>query len=319
MNRLKFSILMILRILFGFLLSGIILTSCKNDDDDSDYVGNWTKSSDFEGVARNEAVSFVVGDYAYVGSGLPAEAEARYSAAAFAIGTKGYFGTGYNGDDYLDDFWEYDTENNTWSSKAHFGGSKRYGAVGFSVGNKGYIATGYDDNYLKDLWEYDPTSDTWTKRSSLNGTKRRDASVFVIADKAYVVGGINNGSYVDDFCSYDPTTDTWTLKNKISDATDESFDDEYTTIRRSNAVAFSSPTKGYFATGVYSTLINNVWEYDPDLDTWTQKTGFEGTEREAAVGFTVQNRFFVTTGRSSGYQLDDTWEFKPDETYDDKN
>lgn len=327
--------------LFLFFSSFLLLIAC-TDDSDTDLVGNWTQASDFEGVARNEAVCFVVGDFAYVGTGYNGKKQlsdfwkydsdnkywtqvadfpgtARYSAVAFGVGNKGYIGTGYDGDNYLKDFWEYDTENNIWTEKTPFGGSARYGAVGFSLGQKGYISTGYDDNYLKDLWEYDPSTDSWAQKVSLGGSKRRDASVFVIADKAYVVAGVNNGSVVDDFWRYNPETGTWDELRKIIDYSDESYDDEYSTIARSNAVAFASDEKGYLALGTSSALLNNVWEYNPVTDTWEEKTNFEYTVRDGAVGFAVKNRFFITTGRSGGYQLDDTWEFKPNEAYDDKN
>lgn len=326
----------------GLLLSGVIIFSCTDSEDETNLIGNWTKSSDFEGIARNEAVSFVVDDYAYVGTGYNGKKSladfwkfdvenkywtqvadfpgaARYSAVGFAIGSKGYIGTGYDGDNYMKDFWEYNPVTNTWTEKTAFGGSARYGAVGFSLTNKGFISTGYDGNYLKDLWEYDPSNDTWSQKVSLGGTKRREASAFVINDKAYLLAGINNGSLVNDFWRYDNQTGNWTELRKISNYSDESYDDEYSTISRYNGVTFASGDKGYIALGTSSSLSPNVWEYNPVTDLWTERTGFEGTLREGSVGFYARNKFFITTGRSSGYQLDDTWEFKPSEEYDDKN
>jgi hypothetical protein len=60
---------------------------------------------------------------------------------------EGIIGTGH---DYLlytncRDFWEYNTNNASWSGKSDFGGTSRYGAVGFSIDSKGYIGTGYGD------------------------------------------------------------------------------------------------------------------------------------------------------------------------------
>ncbi|NJK95049.1 MAG: galactose oxidase [Bacteroidetes bacterium] len=326
---------------FSLVIACSLFLSCESSDDE-DLVGNWTKSSDFEGVARNEAVSFVVGDFAYVGTGYNGKKQlsdfwkydsdnkywtqvadfpgkARYSAVAFGVETKGYVGTGYDGDNYLKDFWEYDPATNIWTEKAEFGGSARYGAAGFGIDSKGYIGTGYDDNYLKDLWEYDPTTDAWTQKVSLGGSKRREASVFVISGKAYMCAGINNGSLVTDFWQYDPQSGAWTELRKITNYSDDSYDDEYTTITRSNAVGFALNGKGYLALGSSSSLVSAVWEYNPVSDIWEQKSAFEGTTRDGAVSFVIKDRSFITTGRSGGYQLDDTWEFKPDETYDDKN
>ena len=58
-----------------------------------------------------------------------------------------------------------------------------------------------------------------------------------------------------------------------------------------------------------------TWEYDFAHDTWLQKTPYEGPAREGAVGFTVKNRGFVTTGASSSTAFDDLREFHPNEVY----
>ncbi|HEX3008695.1 MAG TPA: kelch repeat-containing protein [Bacteroidales bacterium] len=335
--------------IISLLFAASFIISCTDDDSDSDLIGNWTKSSDFEGIARNGAVSFVINNKAYVGTGyngkkalsdfwrFDSETQSwtqvaslkdqdniehpRYTAAAFAIGDKGYVGTGENDDVYLSDFWEYDSNTNAWSKKPDFAGSARKGAIGFSIGSKGYIATGFDDNYLKDIWEYDPATSTWSQKPSLGGTKRVSAQVFVIDDKAYIVGGNNNGSLVYDFWRFDPSQENpWTSLRKINNSnSDESYDDEYTTIARYSGVAFTSADKkGYITTGYSGSLSNTVWEYDPSTDLWKEKTSFEGSTRFEAVGFTINNRMFITTG-SYGDQLDDTWEFKPAEEYDENN
>lgn len=326
------------------LVVGIVFFGCtKTSSSTSDYEGNWARSSDFEGVARTEAVSFTIGSYAYIGTGYKGSdvrlkdfwqfdptngtwkqkadlpGVERSSAVAFAISDKGYVGTGYDGVNKLNDFYEYDASANTWTQKADFAGSARYDAVGFSVNNMGYIATGFDDNYLKDNWQYDPTTDQWTQKSSLGGYKRKGAIVFVIDDEAYLCTGINNGDNINDFWMYDGSTDTWTEKRKISDAnSDEDYDDDYTIVR-DDAVAFVMNGKAYITCGENSGIISTTWEYTPSTDLWVEKTSFEGTARIGAVGFTINNVGYVVTGNNSSYQFDDCWLFEPstDQTDDD--
>lgn len=84
------------------------LLSCNTDDDGSDLIGNWTERSVFDGTPRS-------------------------GASAFTIGDIGYMGTGYDGDDYLNDFWAYDMNGDFWSQKADFPGSGRSAAVGFAI------------------------------------------------------------------------------------------------------------------------------------------------------------------------------------------
>lgn len=320
-----------------------LMASCaKEVESDDDLLGNWKRSFEFEGVSRTEAVSFTIGDVVYVGGGTDGKKNlqdfwrydytmgtwiriadfpgtARSSAVGFAIDGKGYVGTGYDdNDDYLKDFWSYDPRTDSWTRKADFGGTARFEAVGFAIDKLGFVCAGYDGNFLKDLWAYDPATDSWTQKSSLGGSKRSGASVFVYNKQAYVVAGVNNGSYLNDFWVYNAESNSWTEKRKISDATDEDYDDEYDDyIKRSNGATFIRGTKGYLLCGNRSGVIGSVWEYDFASDLWAEKTFFEGTPREGCVAFTVSNKLFMTMGNNSSVRFDDMWEFDPDAEQDD--
>jgi N-acetylneuraminic acid mutarotase len=318
--------------------------SCSDDNSTVDLVGNWIELSDFEGIPRSDAVGFAIGNKGYVGTGYNPDAKDdtsvcadgrikdfweydperntwnqkasfpggyRNGAVGISTATKGYVGTGYDGDSSKNDFWEYDPAMNTWTRKADFAGSRRYGAMGFSIDNKVYIGTGYDGYYLKDFWEYDPATNGWTKKASVGGSKRTNAVGFTINGKGYVCTGMDNGAYEDDFWEYDPATDVWTELRSISNATDESFDDNYTTLTGVNKVGFALNGKGYIATGGAGTATSIVWEYDPATDLWEEKTAFEGTARVDAVAFVIGDRAYVATGRSSSYYFDDIWGFEP--------
>ncbi len=329
---------------FPFILMLLLLSSCSSDDSSEDLVGNWVNRFSFEGKARSYAISFTINDKAYIISGYDGDERVRLqdtwefdptnnswlkkanfpgvgrtSAIGFSVNGKGYIGCGYDGDNKLKDFWEYDPTTDSWSKKSEFSGSARYGSVAFSVGGKGYVMGGYDGNYLKDLWEYDPTSNAWTPKTSLPGNKRFNAMSFVIDNIAYVVGGNNNGTYIDDFWAYDASSDTWAKKRDIADNSDESYDDDYGTIDRQNAVTFVINGLGYLATGDNGGLTSSVWEYDPTTDLWQDKTPFEGAARNCAVGITVQNRGFVLLGKSSSLYFDDIWEFQPFAEYDEND
>lgn len=324
--------------------------------DTATTVGNWVKRSAFDGNGRAGAACFVINDIAYIGTGydgttryndlwafnattqswsqkayMPSAAPKRNSAAAFAIGTMGYIvggacdaGTGYNGK--LNDTWEYDASSNIWTATAKAslpdpnataGSGARYGAVGFAIGGKGYVGTGYTGSHTKDMYEYDNVANTWTQKTSMPSTdKRQGASVMVYDNKAYIVSGTNNGVTVNEMWVYTPATDTWTQKSNITNTTTDTYDDLYTSINRSNAVAFVIGSKGYLTTGINGAYVNNTWEYDFATDRWTEKTKFERAERSDAVAFTVNGRGFVALGKNSTYYYDNLEEFKPNDTYD---
>jgi N-acetylneuraminic acid mutarotase len=333
----------------------LFFVSCQEDEV---FLGDWYEGSDFNGKSRSEAVCFLIDDKAYVGTGIdqdldrlkdfwvfdplennglggwtrlapmPDEAITRSGAVAFAAGGKGYVGTGVDDDgNELKDFWCYDPETNTWSAvENEFPGDIRFGAVAFSLNGHGYVGTGYndDDGELNDFFSFDPATGLWTS-VGYPGSKRRDACVFIIDNTAYFVGGTKNGTnssaLEDDFYSYNEKNG-WVKLRKISDDDDdEDFDDDYTTIKRTAAVAFSIHGKGYLATGSSGSSIDYVWEYNPTTDLWNEKTRFQGGARTEAVGFAIGDYGYIATGKAStSYLHNDMAIFDPnaedDEDYD---
>lgn len=324
--------------LYGIaIVSAICCSGCTKDvAGDDELVGNWVRRWDFEADARTEAIATVTAEgKVFVGLGFDGQhrlddfweydnnedvwyprqsfpGTLRNDAVTFSLLNKVYVGLGYDGVNYLNDFWRYDPVTDTWDSVAVFPASARTGAIGFAINDKGYISSGYDGNFLKDFWEYDPQLNQWTKKATHIGLKRQDGVAFVIDGKAYLCTGINNGEYVNDFYVYDQANDSWESKRVITNGDEDlDYDDDYTSITRSNAVAFVLNGKGYITTGRNGSYRSNTWEYDPATDLWIERTAFEATAREGAVAFVVNNRAFVGLGNSSNLRFDDFREFLP--------
>jgi len=304
-----------------------------DSEDTSTVEGNWVRKSSFNGVGRSGAVSFVIGDKAYVGLGYDGDdylqdfwsydaennnwskvdsfpGDGRTGAVAFAIDNKGYVATGYDGDNELSDVWEYDSTTDSWTELEPFAGTARYLAVAYALDGNGYIGSGYDGTYLKDFWEFSPETGTWTEVISLKGEKRRAAIAFVIDDYAYVGTGTNNGLYETDFWQMETSELDWTELTDLDD------DDDYNIVRQS-AVAFELDGYGYVTVGSVGTNTSTTWEYTPGSDIWEEKTGFEGVGRSGAVSFTINNRAFVALGGSASSYYEDIWEFVPTDDYDE--
>lgn len=311
------------------------LMACSSSTDTTVYLGDWYKKSSYEGVARSGAASFVIDGKVYVGIGYDGDkwlkdfyeydAEknnwfkkadfpgiGRSAAVAFTINGKGYVGSGSDGTNYLKDFYEYDPIADSWTQVADFTGSARFEATAFAIDNLGYVCAGYDGNYLKDMYAYDPQSNTWSQKASFSGDKLINAFAFAIDGKGYMGGGMNNGILNQEFWEYDPINDKWTEKNDLQDDTaDDDENDSGYAIARQQAVTFVINGKGYVGLGLRSTLDAQIWEYNPTLDQWTEKTSFEGSLRESAVGFALGDKGYVATGRSSSLRFDDNWMFDP--------
>jgi N-acetylneuraminic acid mutarotase len=291
--------------------------ACSKDDDATlEVLGVWTSRSQFEGLARNSAVSFTIGDKAYVGLGTDGidkftdfweynrttntwrqradfPGVGRYLAVAFAADGKGYVGTGYDGVNKLKDFWQYDPSTDQWTRKADFGGSARY---------------------KKDFWQYDPATNQWTQKPSFGGNKRMGASAFSIGTTGYLLLGADNGVFQTDIWSYDPATELWTQHKDLvyHDDDNDDLDYDYSALPRQNAASFVIGERGFVALGSSSGAKVDCWEYSPSADTWTQKTAFAGAGRTFPVGFALGDRGYVSLGTAGSTRLDDTWELAPD-------
>ncbi|MFV0586448.1 Kelch repeat-containing protein [Bacteroides reticulotermitis] len=332
--------------LVGIVLITMSALACTEDA--SYTAGVWNRRSDFDGLARNDAAGFTIGNKGYISGGYRGSkysrlndcweydivndywtqcadmpGVARNAAVGFAIGEKGYITTGYNGstDGYLADTWEYNPATDAWTQKDDYKGGARNYAVAFAIGDYGYVGTGNNGNYQKDFYRFDPSAASgsqWTILNGFGGQKRQGGTAFVINDKAYICGGDNNGSDVYDFWSFDPAASSpWTQLRDIADTdSDNDYDDDYTSIVRTYGSSFVIDGKGYLALGqtVGGSLRSNYWIYDPSTDLWDGEdlTPFEGSARIKAVCFSTGKRGVIATGGSSSSTFyDDAWELDP--------
>lgn len=320
---------MVRKIFIG-LLATVLLAGCSNDDD-TDDVGNWVTSTVFDGAARSSAVVFTNGNYAFAG-------------------------TGYDGDDYLKDFWRYNIDGGYWEQVADFPGEARSSAVAFSINGFGYVGTGYNGtDELKDFYKYDMNGGSWSPIADFGGEARRAGVGFGSATAGYVGSGFDGQNDRKDFWKYFPDSDTWQEiygfgGNKRREATTFAInDDVYFGTGLSNGShlddfwKFNTTSETWtrltdlddeddysiirsgatgFTMGNYGYICggdngNSVWEYDPVADEWESKTDFEAASRTDAIAFSNGTRGFVVLGKSGDYYFDDMMEFQPFEEQED--
>lgn len=91
----------------------------------------------------------------------------NFYANCFVIGKTAYIGL-HN----KKDFWNYDTDKDTWRKLKDFPGTPRMKGTGFVYKDKIYFGTGmtgYNSNNigsLNDWWEYNTTTDSWLKKNN---------------------------------------------------------------------------------------------------------------------------------------------------------
>lgn len=235
LNSMKYRIFML------FLVAVSLSSSCADPEEETTSIGNWTKTTPFKGRPRSGAISFT-------------------------IGSKAFVGLGYDGDEYITDFYSYDINTGYWENKKTFPGTARERAVAFSINGRGYIGLGYNRELTKeelgDFWEYNPDSDTWTQVESFAGTARYNAVAFAIGSKAYIGTGYDGDKYNSDFWEFDPTsTPMW---HEIRSYPGEKIE---------GGLAFVIDGKGYVCTGRNNGSYNTgFWRFDPNDAGWTKLT-----------------------------------------------
>jgi N-acetylneuraminic acid mutarotase len=200
---------------------------------------------------------------------------------------------------------------NSWDKRESVGGSKRERAIAFSVGNRGYIGLGQDtlNLMLNDLWEYDPGTNTWTQKANFPGQARRDAVAFSIGTKGYVGTGMNNadafmGNPLSDFWQYDPASNTWLQKAPYPGNFGAGI---------YYAAGFALNGKGYICCGKEgaSNYSNELWEYNPSGNSWTQKNNFPGGVRYGGTAFVIGNYAYYGTGTDENVFNNDFYRYSP--------
>lgn len=84
---------------------------------------------------------------------------------------------------------------------------------------------------------------------------------------------------------------------------------------RWGAVGFATATHGYICTGVSDsgTNLDDLWQWNPGTNTWTQKADFPGGARREAAAFSINGIGYVGFGRlgPSGPFFNDLWAYDP--------
>lgn len=260
--------------------------------------GTWTRKTDFPGSSRNFGLGF-------------------------SIGTKGYFGMGQKQIKYFvyksyNDFWEYDSEKDSWTQKADFPGEGRLRSKGFLINKKIYVGFGYviaaygpnagSNDYYADLYEFLPDSNKWIKKH--NNLMGRDI-FFVVKDTMYSVNPEERS-----FKKYNPLTDT---------STENKWDKKAIALHYSDAIgSFSIAEKEFVITAITKKGkdINQLWEFDPRTILWKQKNDLPSPGSYDLNSFSIGEKGYVMRRGNDFLEYEstpDTWAFKKIMPVDSKN
>ncbi len=82
---------------------------------------------------------------------------------------------------------------------------------------------------------------------------------------------------------------------------------------RLNAMSFSLGGKGYLGTGENASgiSVNDFWEYDPILDSWTQIADLPNAPRERGATFVIGDKAYAGLGFTNAAGSRELWEYDP--------
>ena len=223
----------------------------------------------------------------------------RYGHCSVAINGKIYSTMGYDGEAFRGETYCYDpaTDKHTQVASSPTSG----GGYGCAVALNGKMyafggnAFGTSFAYMRC---YDPATDTWKLLASAPAPRSACAAC-VINGKIYIAGGATQGAAnnsIPPTLCYDPVTDTWTSLKALPNI------DIY-------PVAGNCSNKMYLFGGNRNGAPNNgalneLWCYDPDLDTWTQLPS-GSPYRYYHAGAVINNKMYVFGSQFA--QTNDLW------------
>ena len=193
-----------------------------------------------------------------------------------------------------------------WRNLGDFDGPSRNGACSFVIGNNAYIFGGFNtkSSELSDLWMYDSQMKAWLPKANLPGKARVYAVAFSAGGKGYVGLGLNDLEPLKDFWEYDPAADQWTEIAQV-------FPGE----ARYRAVAAGINNVGYIGTG-YDGASNykDFYSFTPTgrgSGTWKLLGSFEGSKRQGASVFVIDNLMYLVGGANNAISVRDVQCYNP--------
>lgn len=241
---------------------------------------------------RASAVSFVVGDYAYVFGGRDIEGR------------------------YLNDLWRYDIANDTWVSMGTTPLQSRVNATACVYDDIAYIGLGFNgeygisSSYFKDWWSYDPDNGIWTQLKHYPDSATAKAICMVGEGELYVGYGFC-WTYERNMYRYDVTTGCWSFIDVHLDRHALTFP-----IRSFGGVGTTCQGRHFAGTGFRANSLNWWGEFFSHGE-WRKCKDVPGDKRTLAACTATHNFVYVIGGmhvggvNTDGRVLSDIQQYNP--------
>ena len=194
-----------------------------------------------------------------------------------------------------------------WSAGINFPGISRAHYFQWVINGKGYMGTGSyvagsNLTFSRDVWEFDPVANTWSQKADFGGNIRTGTLNFTVGSFGYAGCGADQFAVYNDFWQFDPVANTWT-QIAYFPGTPRVYGHGF----GMDTVGFAGMGRTFTAAGSTVTY-NDLYEYNPNSNTWTAKNNFPGTTRSFASTFRIGNFNYLLAGQS-GNPTNQLWQY----------
>jgi hypothetical protein len=153
--------------------------------------------------------------------------------------------------------------------------------------------------------------DYWYPRDTVKGSPKSSIAATSFQNIGLIIGGLDEFGFKRKMYSYSPFQDDWDEQVSLGGISGEGLE-------RGSACAFTlshaNMQKAYVCLGQTQTVayMKDLWEFNPQTETWSQKANFSGSARRQAVCFTSANLAYVGTGESASGLKKDFYSYNPE-------
>jgi hypothetical protein len=153
--------------------------------------------------------------------------------------------------------------------------------------------------------------DYWYPRDTVKGSPKSAMAAVSFQNIGLIIGGLDEFGFKRKMYSYSPFHDDWDEEVSLGGTSGDGLE-------RGSACAFmlyhENMQKAYVCLGQTQTVayMKDLWEFNPQTETWSQKANFSGTARRQSVCFTTENKAYVGTGEDATGLKKDFYAFDPE-------
>lgn len=155
------------------------------------------------------------------------------------------------------------------------------------------------------------SQDYWYPRDTVKGSPKSGSAAVSLNQVGLIIGGLDDFGFKRKMYSYSPFQDDWDEEVSLGGASGDGLE-------RASACAFSlyheNIQKAYVCLGQTQTVayMKDLWEFNPQTETWSQKANYTGSARRQAVCFTAANKAYVGTGEGLTGLKKDFYAYDPE-------